>query len=83
MVFKGSSGFRDGKTSEQDERMGLDLPSLTWAIVRMGAETHVPSALQEVKSLVGMGLGGTMAEPRRTPVISELHSWSKTRSEGK
>lgn len=59
MVFKGSSGFRDGKTSEQDERMGLDLPSLTWAIVRMGAETHVPSALQEVESLVGMGVGGS------------------------
>lgn len=39
--------------------MGLDLPSLTWAIVRMGAETHVPSALQEVKSLVGMGVGGS------------------------
>lgn len=59
VFFKGSSGFRDGKTSEQDERMGLDLPSLTWAIVRMGAETHVPSALQEVKSLVGMGVGGS------------------------
>lgn len=49
MVFKGSSGFRDGKSSEQGERMGLDLPSLTWVIERMGAETRVPSTLQEVK----------------------------------
>lgn len=63
--------------------MGLDLPSLTWAMVRMGAETYVPSALQEVKSHVGMGVGGTMAEARRTPVVSESHNWSKTRSEGK
>lgn len=38
--------------------MGLDLPSLTWAVVRMGAETQVPSALQEVKEHVDARVGG-------------------------
>lgn len=29
------------------------------------------------------GWGVSNGEPRRTPVVSELHNWSKTRSEGK